>query len=120
DPLRPYLDIMLRLDTPEPRLRTIIEAALDGKRPRLVQLRIEQTGSGYSLGDRAARNATIRRLAHLDRRDVFVQLWARAHAEPPSDTVIAAFDRLLLHVRGDAHDPAEPKISPQLSLGGLR
>jgi exonuclease SbcD len=101
DPHRPYLDVNILLDRPEPRLRTLIEAALDGKRPRLVQLRAELSGDGAALGDRIA----AQRLAELDPRDVFARLWARSHAEPPSAAVVGAFERLLAEVRGDLADP---------------
>lgn len=111
---RPYLDLMIVLDRPEPRLRTMIEQALEGKRARLVQLRIEHSGDGAALGDRVA----VRRLAELDPREVFTQLWARDHAEPASPAVVAAFERLLADVRGDLADPAEPETL-QLRLGGV-
>ena len=101
DPARPYLDVAVALDRPEPRLRTTIEAALDGKRPRLVQLRVELSGDGAALGDRVI----AKRLAELDPRDVFTQLWARSHADPPSTAVIGAFERLLAEVSGDIDDP---------------
>jgi exonuclease SbcD len=101
DPARPYLEVVVALDRPEPRLRTTIEAALDGKRPRLIQLKVELSGDGAALGDRVV----ARRLAELDPREVFVQLWARSHAEPPSQAVLGAFDRLLAEVRGDLDDP---------------
>ena len=101
DPSRPYLDVNVALERPEPRLRTTIEAALDGKRPRLVQLRVELSGDGAALGDRVV----AKRLAELDPRDVFTQLWSRSHAEPPSAAVIGAFERLLAEVRGDLEDP---------------
>jgi exonuclease SbcD len=100
DPTRPYLEIVVALDRPEPRLRTMIEAALEGKRPRLVQLRAELSGDGAALGDRIV----AKRLAELDPREVFVQLWARSHVEPPSASVIAGFERLVAEVRGDVHD----------------
>jgi exonuclease SbcD len=100
DPARPYLEVVVALERPEPRLRTTIEAALDGKRPRLIQLRVELSGDGAALGDRLI----AKRLAELDPRDVFTQLWARSHAEPPSAAVIGAFERLLAEVRGDAED----------------
>lgn len=97
----PYLEVVVALDRPEPRLRQVIEAALDGKRARLVQLRVELSGDGAALGDRVS----ARRLAELDPREVFAQLWARSHAEPPSAAVLGAFDRLLADVRGDRADP---------------
>jgi exonuclease SbcD len=113
DTTRPYLDLMIALQRPEPRLRQLIETALDGKRPRLVQLRIEYSGDGAALGDRVS----VRKLAELDPRDVFAQLWARTHADPPSAAVIGAFERLLAEVRGDVDDAAQPAPSPQLRLG---
>ncbi len=99
---REYLEVVVRLDRPEPRLRTAIESALDGKRARLVRLGTEVTGDGAALGDRIA----AKRLAELDPREVFGRLWARDHAEPPSAAVLGAFDRLLAEVRGDREDPS--------------
>ena len=92
---RPYLEVIVRLDRPEPRLRTAIETALEGKRVRLVRLATELTGDGATLGERT----NVRRLAELDPRDVFVQCWSRAHVEPPPAAVLAAFDRLLADVQ---------------------
>ena len=115
DLLRPYLDLMIVLERPEPRLRTIIEAALEQKRPRLVQMRIEQTGHGAALGDRVA----IKRLAELDPREVFTRLWARDHEAAPSPAVVGAFERLLAEVRGDLADPGDTRDKTQLELGGF-
>ena len=95
DAHRPYLEVIIRLDRPEPRLRTAIETALEGKRARLVRLATELTGDGATLAERV----TARRLAELDPRDVFVQCWSRAHVEPPPASVLAAFDRLLVDVQ---------------------
>jgi len=92
----PYLEVVVTLDRPEPRLRQLVETALDGKHARLVQLRVELTGDGAALGDRVS----ARRLAELDPREVFARLWARNHAEPPSIAVLGAFDRLLAEVTG--------------------
>jgi exonuclease SbcD len=102
DPARPYLEVVVALDRPEPKLRAAIEAALDGKRPRLIRLGVELTGDGGALGDRVARQ----RLAELDPREVFERLWARDHAEPPGVDVLAGFDRLLAEVQGDREDMA--------------
>jgi len=102
DPARPYLEVVVALDRPEPKLRSAVEAALDGKRPRLVRLGVELTGDGRALGDRVVQQ----RLAELDPRDVFVRLWGRDHSEPPSDAVLAGFDGLLAEVHGDREDVA--------------
>lgn len=102
DPTRPFLEVVVALDKPEPKLRAAVEQVLDGKRPRLVYLHVEQTGDRAALGDRVS----ARRLAELDPRDVFVKLWARDHREPPSAAVLEAFEELLAEVRGDRDDPA--------------
>jgi len=101
DQPRPYLEVVVALDRPQPRLRALVEAALDGKHARLVTLHVEPTGDRAALGDVDLRSGT-RRLAELDPRDVFVRLWARDHATPPDAAVLAAFDALLADVRGDA------------------
>jgi DNA repair protein SbcD/Mre11 len=105
DTARPYLEIQVALDRPEPRLRTLIETALDGKRPRLVQLQATNTGDGAALGDRV----TAQRLAELDPREVFTRLWSRSHADPPSVAVTGAFERLLAQVQGDLDDPTKKR-----------
>ncbi|MBA3540470.1 MAG: exonuclease SbcCD subunit D C-terminal domain-containing protein [Deltaproteobacteria bacterium] len=98
DPTRPYLEVIVELARPEPRLRQVIETALDGKRPRLVRLGVEHTGDGAALAD----HGIGRRLAELDPREVFVRCWAKNHAEAPGEAVLVAFERLLAEVRGDA------------------
>ena len=102
DPARPYLEIVVALERPEPKLRAAVEAALDGKRPRLIRLGVELTGDGSALGDQVVRQ----RLAELDPREVFVRLWGRDHAEAPGDAVLAGFDRLLAEVQADREDVA--------------
>jgi exonuclease SbcD len=92
----PYLEVTVQLDRPVPRLRSLIEAAVDGKHVRLITTPVEMTGDGAALADRLV----ARRLAELDPRDVFGRLWARDHAEPPGEAVALAFDRLLEDVEG--------------------
>ncbi|MBS1117941.1 MAG: exonuclease sbcCD subunit [Deltaproteobacteria bacterium] len=106
DPARPYLEIVVALDKPEPKLRQLVETALEGKRARLVRLGVEQTGDGLALGDRIDLMSGTQRLAEVDPREVFVRLWARNHAEPPAQPVLDAFDRLLSEVQGDVGDLA--------------
>jgi len=97
DPARPLLEIVVVLDKPEPRLRERVDSVLEGKRPRMVTLLVEKTGDGAALADAFA----TRRLAEFEPREVFERCWARSHAEPPSDAVRAAFERLVIEVRGD-------------------
>lgn len=102
DNARPYLEVVVALDKPEPKLRSLVETALADKRARLVYLHVEHTGSGHALADGAH---IARRLAELDPREVFGRLWARDHIEPPTPEVLAGFDRLLADVHGDLADP---------------
>jgi exonuclease SbcD len=92
----PYLEVVVVLDRPVPRLRSIIESAVDGKHVRLIATPVEVTGDGAALGDHIA----ACRLAELDPREVFARLWARDHAEPPGEAIAAGFDRLLADVEG--------------------
>ncbi len=103
---RPYLEVVVALDQPQPRLRALVETALEGKHVRLVYLHVEATGDRAALGDRLDLLSGARRLAELDPRDVFLRLWARDHAAPPDPPVLAAFDALLADLRGDREDLA--------------
>jgi exonuclease SbcD len=93
---RPYLEVTVALVKAEPRLRATIERAVDGKHVRLVQLKTEHTGDGEALADRFP----AKRLAELAPREVFAKLWARDHAEPPSEAIVRAFDALVADVEG--------------------
>jgi len=73
---------------------------MEGKSARLIALHVETTGTRAALAD----GVSQRRLAELDPRDVFVRLWERDHIEPPSEAVLAAFDRLVAELRGDDGD----------------
>jgi DNA repair protein SbcD/Mre11 len=100
DAARPYLEVAVALDKPEPKLRGMIDAALDGKHARLIRIGVELTGDGAALADRVTT-----KLAELDPREVFVRLWSRDHAELPGADVLAGFDRLVAEVQGDVFDP---------------
>ncbi|MFN0249803.1 MAG: exonuclease SbcCD subunit D [Kofleriaceae bacterium] len=102
DPTRPYLEVVVALEKPEPKLRALVETALADKRARLVYLHVEHTGDGRALADGVH---VARRLAELDPREVFGRLWARDHAEAPSPEILVGFDRLLAEVQGDLADP---------------
>ncbi|MBA2542849.1 MAG: exonuclease SbcCD subunit D C-terminal domain-containing protein [Deltaproteobacteria bacterium] len=109
-PARPYLEVVVSLDAPQPRLRTLIEDALEGKHARLITLHVEHTGDRGALAERVSVLSGTQRLAELDPREVFERLWARDHSAPPDPGVLAAFERLLASVRGDREDPAgEPR-----------
>ncbi len=103
DPTRPFLEVVVALQKPEPRLRTSIDAALEGKWPRLIRLGTEATGDGASLGD--ARHG--QQLAELEPTEVFERCWHRKYGDEPSAAIRGAFQRLLDEVRGERGELGE-------------
>ncbi len=94
--LAPYVEIRVRLDGPEPRLRTVIEQALRGKFARLVKISPELTGDGRALADAPPPES----LAELDPREVLRRRWRRDHQGEVPPAVMAAFEQLLVEVGG--------------------
>jgi exonuclease SbcD len=92
---RPFLEVAVALERPEPRLRDRIEAAAAGRAVRLVKIHAHVTGDRAALGDVVVGKA----LADLDPREVLAQRWARDHEAPLPPEVAAAFDALLLEAR---------------------
>jgi exonuclease SbcD len=92
---RPFLEVHVRLDAPVPALRARVEQALEGRRPRLVKISVERTGSGAALGDAAPGVA----LADLAPRDVLIRRWQRDHEGDPPAALLHAFDALLARVQ---------------------
>lgn len=101
DPTRPFLEVVVALARPEPRLRTSVETALEGKLPRLVKLTVEHTGDGTVLGD----HRRGQELAELEPTEVFERCWHRRYGEPPSAAIRGAFQRLLSEVQGPRGEP---------------
>ena len=93
--LRPYLEVHVRLDRPQPDLRGRIEQALEGRRPRLVKITVERGGDGAALGDAGSGVA----LADLAPRDVLLRRWQRDHEGDPPAALLAAFDELVARVQ---------------------
>jgi exonuclease SbcD len=93
--LRPFLEVVVALDRPDPRLRARIEEALDDRSPRLIKLAVERAGDGAALADRVAGRA----LADLDPRDVLRERWRQRHGGDVPDDVLGAFDRLVEEIR---------------------
>jgi exonuclease SbcD len=93
--LRPYLEVSVALDAPDPRLRAKVEEALEDRAVRLVKLAVERAGDGASLADRASGRA----LADLDPRDVLRERWRQRHGGEVPDDVLVAFDRLVTEIR---------------------
>ena len=92
---RPFLEVRVLLDCPQPDVRTLVEAALASKRPRLVKLSVEYTGVGAALAD----VTTTSDLRELDPEDVFVAKYQREHEDQPSDALLSAFRNVLNEAR---------------------
>ena len=88
--LRPYLEVRVLLEKPEPALRTAIEEALEGRDARLVKITATGTGTGAALAGGA--NAD---LADLGPEEVFRRKWAKEHGGEPAPEHLAAFHELL-------------------------
>lgn len=95
----PWLEVRVELEAPLPDLRARIDAALEGKALRLLRLerRLPQGG------DRPA--AARIDLASLGPRKLFQHTWARHWDAPPSEAVMADFDRLLQDVLDGEESP---------------
>ncbi|MFC3282224.1 exonuclease SbcCD subunit D [Litchfieldella rifensis] len=88
----PWLEVRVELSAPVPDLRTRVEAALEGKALRLLRLerRLPQVDSegAQARGD----------LEALGPRRLFERTWQERWGEPPTEGVLADFDRLLQDV----------------------
>jgi DNA repair protein SbcD/Mre11 len=100
DPTRSFLEVVVALHRPEPRLRTTIDAALEGKWPRLIRLGVEPTGDGAALGDQRRGQ----QLAELAPTEVFERCWHRRFGDAPSQAIRGAFHRLLEEVQHSDED----------------
>jgi exonuclease SbcD len=92
---RPFLEVAVALERPEPRLRDRIEAAVASRDVRLAKIHAVTTGDRAALGDVVAGKA----LAELDPRDVLWRRWARDHEGPLPADVARAFEELLAEAR---------------------
>ncbi|MBW2524766.1 MAG: exonuclease SbcCD subunit D C-terminal domain-containing protein [Deltaproteobacteria bacterium] len=96
---RPFLEVRVALDEPEPDLRAKVEDKLEGKLPRLTRLAGEHTGTDASLGQASSAES----LAELDPEQVFRLCWEKKYEAEPPDEMVAAFHELLAEV-----EEAEP------------
>jgi exonuclease SbcD len=92
--LRPLLEVRVRLTEPVPHLRTQIELAMRGKRPRLVRISPEHGGDRRALGD----GPPTVPLSDFDPREVLRRKWKRDHESDVPTEVMVAFEQLLAEV----------------------
>jgi DNA repair protein SbcD/Mre11 len=90
----PYVEVCARLAAPEPRLRTIVEKALSGRRARLIKLQVEYAGDGASLAETVAED-----LKDLDPEEVLIRRWRRDHEGDPPAALIALYHELIDEAR---------------------
>lgn len=93
----PFLEVHVRLERPEPALRARIDAALDGRRARLVKLTPHYTGTGATLGEAVA----VIDLADLRPEEVLKRCWERSYAREVDPGVLASFGQLVERVHGE-------------------
>lgn len=91
--IRPLLEVCVKVDRPEPNLRQLIEAALEGKEARLVRLGVEQSGSIHGL-----KGGELRSVAEIRPEEVFALKYQRQFDQPPPDDILQAFHEILRDV----------------------
>lgn len=90
DEQRPYLEVCVAVDRPEPGRRRRVEEALEGRAPRLVKLTLDRAGGGKSLADAVG----VRELGELTPEEVFVNRYRKDHPGDPPAALLAAFHEL--------------------------
>lgn len=88
--LRPFLEVNVSLDRPDPTVRTRIEAELKDRLVRLVGIRVTGTGTGQALSQ-STPDATLH---DLGPEAVFLACYQRTHEGDPSPELLAAFHEL--------------------------
>jgi DNA repair protein SbcD/Mre11 len=89
---RPYLEVRVLLDGPEPGLRARIEAALDGKPLRLAKIEPTRRQAAGA----AAPGLSLEQLAALQPDDIFRRLYQQRFGADAPDDQLAAFAELML------------------------
>lgn len=97
-PPRPWLEVAVSLEAPEPGLRAMIEEALEGQALRLAKIGVEYQGDGRTLGDRAHSEG----LAALGPDEVFAHRHRQLYGQDPEADLREAFAHLLEEVQ---HSP---------------
>jgi exonuclease SbcD len=88
---RPFLEVRVKLEKPEPRLRERILAALADQPVRLARIATHYAGQGEAMADRLARQ----QLDELSPEQVFSLCHQRVYAAPPAAELQSAFAELL-------------------------
>jgi exonuclease SbcD len=88
--LRPYLEVRVRLEGPEPRLKADVEGALEGKAHRLLTIRTESPAQPEAPGALPVGA----QLAELEPTQVFELMYRNRYAGAPPPDLLQAFHAL--------------------------
>ena len=95
----PYLEVRVLLETPEPALRSRIEAALEGKQVRLAKIEMRQAGTSTG----TATPISLDELERLQPADIFERLYQRKFdGAPPADLVTAFAELMAAPIEGSS------------------
>lgn len=90
---QPFLEVRVRLDAPEPGLRSRIEAALNGKAVRLAKIETSSAARGSTVDSEVM---TLDRLEQLKPDDIFRQLYQQRFGNEAPVDQLTAFAELML------------------------
>lgn len=95
---RPFVEVSVLLDRPEPSVAARVQAALGAKPVRLTRVRpVYPEGAGQA-GSMSARTEA---LVELDHGQVFAELHRQRHGADPEPALLEAFQRLLVEVQAE-------------------
>ena len=94
---RPFLELTVSLSAPLPGLRRKIEAALEGKAPRLLKLAVVYRGDGAALADRVY----ARTLKDMQVGEVFADCYRKSYDGEPPGELSSMFHELVEAVEGE-------------------
>lgn len=87
---QPFLEVRVRLEKPEARLRERILAVLADKPVRLARIHIEYSGHGLGMADQM----TSVPLDSLSAKEVFALCYQRQYASSPDEDLLGCFEEL--------------------------
>ena len=90
EPARPYLEVRVLQERPEPGLRARVEAALEGKPVRLARIDLQQVSDGSA----RSMPLSLDELERLQPADIFARLYQKKFASAASPELLSAFAEL--------------------------
>jgi exonuclease SbcD len=93
----PWLEVRVRIDQAEPRIRARVEEAVAGRAVRLVKIDVRTAGLGGTLADWRQR----RQLADMRPEQVFSECYERQFGSKPDPATMTAFHELVVGVEAE-------------------